>query len=333
MTQLMKVKKELDAHNPLELTPAQRVTLEESGIIPKGCPSHIVGLFGEMCSRQGVDPFSQIMHIVPYNSYNKQSKTWEKTYTIITGIHVLEQRAESTGAYAGEDEVRFDDNLTPYQAVKRFKKTGEYPSTATAKVYKLVQGQRVPYTGTVVWDEFAQVSTRRDSLGELSGNWKSKPFFMFEKCARATALRRAFPKQLEGLFTSDEIGAYGENLATVSDIKTYEESREEMISRAKSLIKACKTGSDFNNLFEANPDFEEVPEIVQALQDRKNYLKEQFVSEVKDLVSNCSSLEQLENLYDSNPAYERVEEVKEVFSTRYDDLYNNALKNEGHAGE
>jgi hypothetical protein len=56
----------------------------------------------------------------------------------------------------------------------------------------------VPFTASARWDEFCP-------SGKMDFIWKAKPHVMLGKCAESQALRRAFPKQLAGLYIKEEM--------------------------------------------------------------------------------------------------------------------------------
>ena len=59
-----------------------------------------------------------------------------------------------------------------------------------------------PFPGTALYREYMQ--TKRD--GSLMAQWATRPAGMLAKCAEALALRKAFPQDLAGIYTDDEIG-------------------------------------------------------------------------------------------------------------------------------
>lgn len=64
---------------------------------------------------------------------------------------------------------------------------------AVAKVYR--KDRRVPMTAEAYFEEYAKPY----------GNWKTMPRVMISKCAEAMALRKAFPQQLNGLYSTEEM--------------------------------------------------------------------------------------------------------------------------------
>ena len=109
---------------------------------------------------------------------------------IQTGIDGFRVVADRTGKYAGVDEPTFE-----------LAENGDYPISATAVVYKMVGGQRCPFSGTARWSEYCQYTKE----GNLTSFWERMPFGQLAKCAEALALRKAFPNDLSGIYTNEEM--------------------------------------------------------------------------------------------------------------------------------
>ena len=74
-------------------------------------------------------------------------------------------------------------------------------------VYRYGRGdEKVPYRATARWGEYVQVYRDKQS-GELKPNpmWKKMPYLMLGKVAEALALRKAFPDELSGMYTNEEM--------------------------------------------------------------------------------------------------------------------------------
>ena len=93
-------------------------------------------------------------------------------------------RAAETDEYAGSDDANFLGG-------------GEYPSSATVTVWRLVQGTRYPFTATARWSEYKP--------DQNDFQWRKMPHTMLAKCAEALALRKGFPRQLAGLYAREEL--------------------------------------------------------------------------------------------------------------------------------
>ncbi len=92
-----------------------------------------------------------------------------------------------------------------------------HPLTAKVTVYKIVEGQRYPFTATARWSEYYP--------GERMGfQWHQRPYLMLGKCAEALALRKAFPKLLSGMYAQEEMDktsqADGESQKVETGFKT-----------------------------------------------------------------------------------------------------------------
>ena len=63
-------------------------------------------------------------------------------------------------------------------------------------------GERIPYTASARYREYVQVKKN----GEPNKMWATKSFVMLGKCAEALALRKAFPDELGGMYSDEEMG-------------------------------------------------------------------------------------------------------------------------------
>lgn len=107
---------------------------------------------------------------------------------ITTGIDGYRLVADRTGKYAGNDDPVYDNE--------------ERPRLATVTVYKIVGGERCAFTASARWDQYFP--------GEKQGfMWNKMPHLMLGKCAEALALRKAFPAELSGIYTEEEMQQAG----------------------------------------------------------------------------------------------------------------------------
>lgn len=147
----------------------------------KGAEESELKLFLHDCQRCGVHPLDRLIH--PTIRTNKDGS---RTYTAITSIDLFRSRAEDTGFYAGNDDPVFSGQP----------KTDSFEAKVT--VWKIVQGQRVPFTATARWTEYKP----KDGMDFM---WQKMPHQMLGKCAEALALRKAFPRQLGKLYVKEEM--------------------------------------------------------------------------------------------------------------------------------
>jgi len=165
---------------------AEQITIIKSTIAP-GISDGELALFGMICQRTGLDPFARQIYAIMRNQ--KDGDTWGKKMTVQTGIDGYRLIAARTGALAGIDDAEYDseDAVTPLWA--------------RVTVYRMVHGQRCPFTARARWSEYAQ----KDKSNNLTGLWPKMPFLLLGKCAEALALRKAFPAELSGIYTQEEM--------------------------------------------------------------------------------------------------------------------------------
>lgn len=143
-------------------------------------------LFLYQAKRTGLDPLSRQIHFV-------KRKDKGTIQTAIDGYRLI---ADRTGKYAGNDDYKFDEGLSIFEHDKT--KRGN-PVTATATVYKIVDSERCAFTATARWEEYCPADEKSQFM------WKKMRYLMLGKCAEALALRKAFPAELSGLYTDEEM--------------------------------------------------------------------------------------------------------------------------------
>lgn len=131
-------------------------------------------LFLYQCQRTGLDPLTRQIYCI-----HRGGKM-----TIQTSIDGFRVIAERSGSYAGQDEPIWEEGT-------------KTPVKCTVKVYRFSpDGQRYcAGVGVAYWSEYAQTSPM----------WSKMAHTMLAKCAEALALRKAFPQDLSGLYTADEM--------------------------------------------------------------------------------------------------------------------------------
>jgi phage recombination protein Bet len=150
-----------------------------STTIAPGCSTDELRLFAYACQRTGLDPFSKQIYAIKRGG----------KMTIQAGIDGLRSIAERTGQldgsethWCGEDGVWTDVWLS-----------SKPPAAAKTILHR--KGASHPFVGVARFADY--------NAGQ--GLWSKMPAAMIAKCSEALALRKAFPADLSGVYSTDEM--------------------------------------------------------------------------------------------------------------------------------
>ena len=150
-----------------------------STTIAPGCSNDELRLFAYACQRTGLDPFSRQIYAIKRGG----------KLTIQVSIDGLRSIAERTGQldgsmsyWCGDDGVWTDVWLS-----------SKPPAAAKTVIHR--KGCAHSFSATARFADF--------NAGQ--GLWSKMPSVMIAKCSEAQALRRAFPADLSGVYSTDEM--------------------------------------------------------------------------------------------------------------------------------
>lgn len=151
-----------------------------SSTIAPGCTSDELKLFAYACQRTGLDPFSKQIYAIKRGG----------KLTIQAGIDGLRSIAERSGELDGSATFWIGDaEGSQWSDVWLGSKP---PAAAKTIIYR--KGCSHSFVGVARYADYAG-----------QGLWSKMPSAMLAKCSEALALRKAFPADMSGIYTVDEM--------------------------------------------------------------------------------------------------------------------------------
>ena len=174
----------------------------------KGSSDEEFQMFIHVCQKTGLDPAMRQIH--PVKRWDSKAK--KETMTVQTGIDGYRLIAERTGRYAPGREPTYQyDNGKLVSATAYVKK-----QTADGTWHEIA--------ASAFYDEYVQ----KNKEGQPTSFWQKMAHNQLSKCAEALALRKAFPGDLSGIYTKEEmeqaetIDTFTAPIAKISEIEAEE---------------------------------------------------------------------------------------------------------------
>jgi len=241
-------------------TPDQ-VQLISSTIAP-GCTNDELRLFAYACQRTGLDPFSKQIYAIKRGG----------KMTIQAGIDGLRAIAERTGQLDGS-ETYWCGEEGDWRDVWLSSKP---PVAAKTIVHR--KGSQHPFVGVARFADY--------NAGQ--GLWSKMPAAMIAKCSEALALRKAFPADMSGVYTTDEM-----DQATEPVTVTTEAAPALPAVKAKDTSKTFTAGAAAIAKAKSLQDLEDLqPRMAKRLEDgdltqeQHDKLLQQMLEKEAELVSD-----------------------------------------------
>lgn len=172
-------------------------------LICPGASDTELALFGQVCQRTGLDPFARQIYGIMRGSRKQVNGEWKwvESLSIQTSIDGFRLIAERSGKYGGQLGPQWCGADGKWRDVWL---GAEYPAAARVGVIRV--DWKEPLWAVARWDSYVQThKDRKTNQDVVSAMWARMPDVMLAKVAESLALRRAFPAELSGLYTSEEM--------------------------------------------------------------------------------------------------------------------------------
>jgi phage recombination protein Bet len=179
-------------------SPEERALVEAAGLVHTDSQSGtktladrpVVAAFLQHCSRTGLDPIARQIYSIARKSRGQLK--WQIQISI-DGARLVAERSKQ---YEGQTTPEFTADGVTWTQVWL---SPEPPKAARVGVYR--RGFRDALYAVALWDAYVQ--TKYD--GSVSDMWSKMGPLMLAKCAEMLALRKAFPQDLSGLYSAEEM--------------------------------------------------------------------------------------------------------------------------------
>ena len=202
----------------------------KSSVFPGADENSIMMAIG-YCQARGLDVLKKPVHIVPMKVKNAQTGRYDWRDVIMPGISEIRTTASRSGSYAGQDAPVFSEPSTLNIGGVNV----NTPEMCTVTVYRMMNGERIPFSHTEYFVEAC--ATKKE--GQLNSMWSKRPRGQLAKCAEAGALRKAFPEEIGGEITADEV-ANDKESSNQNPVKIINQAPPELIERLEKAFASTE---------------------------------------------------------------------------------------------
>ena len=219
----------------------EQLELIKSQIAPEATPDELK-LFLYQAKRTGLDPLTRQIYCI--HRWSKGGKRM----TIQTSIDGFRVIAERSGNYGGQSEPVFT-----------YDKEGNLESCKIS-VFRFHNDIRFEASvGVAYLSEYCQY----DKDGKPMGLW-AKPHIMLQKVTEALALRKAYPQDLSGIYTNEEMQQADE----LSYLKTHLTELD-----VELAVDLCVSKSELKTLYSYNMEMvDNSPELKEIFKTKQSTL-------------------------------------------------------------
>lgn len=186
-----------------------------------------LAVFFHQSVRTGLDPFAKQIYMI--GRWSREGTKWT-IQTGIDGYRLIARRAVD----ARRESLEYEDTLWCGEDGRWGDVWLSAQPPAAAKVTVLRDGRR--FSAVALWREYVQ-TVKDKQTGEMKPNsmWERMGSGQLAKCAEALALRKAFPQDLSGIYTDEEMGQ-ADSRAAVEQPRRAPEQRAMASDRLRGAI-------------------------------------------------------------------------------------------------
>lgn len=218
-----------------------------------GAKAQSVLMVIDYCAARRLDPLKKPCHIVPMEVKTGDGYEWRDV--VMPGIYELRTTAQRTGEYIGHAKPEYGPDALHMGVMA--------PAWCEFTVYRWNSRAQVrsEFPVRVLFAEVVAVTKdRKTQEWKANARWSKAPVQMLTKCAEAAALREAFPDEIGGEHTVEEMEGQSSVVVDVTPAAAKGLSKPDSFDACLDKLKAAADKGEE----ELGLEWQETPEDVRA---------------------------------------------------------------------